>query len=177
VLLTNLNFKDMKKTFYILRLLIVLICFNSCEKVINLDLKNNTPKLVVEGNILLGLDTLIERQEIKLSSSAKYTGNVFPVPVTNATVKVKEGANTYDFSHVGNGIYRSNFTGQINRVYQLIITYDGDTYEGIETLKNGPKLDSLSIVYQDGAFGDDGGDFVAINTKDPADQKNFSSLI
>jgi len=91
----------MKKTFYILRLLIVLICFNSCEKVINLDLKNNTPKLVVEGNILLGLDTLIERQEIKLSSSAKYTGNVFPVPVTNATVKVKEGANTYDFSHVG----------------------------------------------------------------------------
>lgn len=163
----------MKKTFNILRSLIALICLNSCEKVINLDLKNNTPKLVVEGNILLGLDTLIERQEIKLSSSANYTGNVFPVAVTNATVKVKEGANTYDFSHVGNGIYRSNFRGQINRVYQLMITYDGDTYEGIETLKNGPKLDSLSIVYQDGAFGDDGGDFVAINTKDPADQKNF----
>jgi hypothetical protein len=163
----------MKKTVKIFFAIIVTISFSACEKEINLKLKNTFPKLVVEGNVLLGLDTLIETQEIKLSLSANYTGNNFPEPVTNATVKVIEGANTFNFTHSNDGIYKCSFIGQVNKTYKLIITYNGDTYEAIETMVNGPKIDSLTLVFQSGAFGDDGGDFVAINTKDPVDEQNF----
>jgi hypothetical protein len=163
----------MKKAFIILFAIIVTISFSSCETEVDLKLKNTFPKLVVEGNVLLGLDTLIETQEIKLSLSANYTGNNFPEPVTNATVKVVDGVSTFDFTHIDKGIYRSNFTGKTNATYKLIIVHNGNTYEAIETMVDGPKIDSLTLVYQSGAFGDDGGNFVAVNTKDPANKRNY----
>jgi len=95
-------------------------------------------------------------------------------PITNATVKVVEGSNTFEFTHTIDGIYRSNnFIAQVNKTYKLIIIHDGDTYEAIETLAGGPKIDSLTVIFQEGAFGDEGGDFGAINTVDPSNQKNF----
>jgi hypothetical protein len=162
----------MRKTVKIIVAIIVTISCSSCEREIDLKLRNTFPKLVVEGNVLMGLDTLIETQEIRLSLSSNYTGNSFPEPVTNATVKVMDEVNTFDFTHSNDGIYKSNFVGQLNKTYKLIITYDGDTYEAIETMVSGPKIDSLSLVYQSGAFGDGGGYFVAINTKDPVNQQN-----
>jgi hypothetical protein len=165
----------MKKSiniFLLISFLVTTLC--SCEKEIDLNLNAKSPKLVVEGNILLGLDTLIQTQEIKLSRSANYTGTETPQPITNATVKVVEGLNTFEFTHIDKGVYRSNnFSAQLDKTYKLIIIYDGDTYEAFETLKGGPKIDSLTVVFQEGAFGDDGGDFGAINTVDPLNQKNF----
>jgi hypothetical protein len=169
----NLNFKTMKKSLTKIIALTTLVVFSSCEKEIKLELKNTAPKLVVEGNVLLGLDTLIEWQEIKLTRSANYIGTTLPEPITNASVKVIEGTNTYEYAHTANGIYKCNFTAQPNKTYKLEINYDGDTYEAFETMQNGPKIDSLTIVYQEGAFGDEGGEFVAINTKDPVNQTNF----
>jgi hypothetical protein len=171
----NLNFNTMKKSINILLITTFLVAtLSSCEKEINLDLNAKSPRLVVEGNILLGLDTLIQTQEIKLSRSANYTGKQTPQPITNATVKVVEGSNTFEFTHTIDGIYRSNkFIAQVNKTYKLIIIHDGDTYEAIETLAGGPKIDSLTVIFQEGAFGDEGGDFGAINTVDPSNQENF----
>jgi hypothetical protein len=163
----------MNRTTLFVLALVCTVALVSCEREINLDLKNTFPKLVVEGNVLLGSDTLIEQQEIKLSLSANYTGNNMPEPVTNATVRVKEGVNTYEYVHVGNGLYRSEFTAISGKQYQLTIEYNGDLYEAAETMRSGPVIDSLTVVFQEGAFGDDGGDFVALNTVDPADQVNY----
>ena len=163
----------MNRTAPIILALACTIALTSCEREINLDLKNTFPKLVVEGNILLGLDTLIQQQEIELSRSADYTGPDMPQPVTNATVRVTEGSNTYEFVHVGNGLYTSDFIALPNKEYKLVIDYDGDRYEAVETMRNGPVIDSLAVVFQEGAFGDAGGDFVALNTVDPSDQVNY----
>ena len=94
----------MKNLFKITGLITVIFLITSCEKETNLVLKNINPKMVVEGNILLGLDTQIQQQSIKLSLSANYTGNSSPEPIVNATVSVVEGTNTYVFSHTSNGI-------------------------------------------------------------------------
>jgi hypothetical protein len=154
--------------------IILLILFSTgCEKEINLNLKKTTPKLVVEGNILSGLDTTIEWQEIKLTLSADYTGNTFPNPVSNAIVKVIEGNNTYNFNHVGEGVYKSNFIAGVNKTYQLVITYNNDTYEATETIRSGPAMDELAVNYFPSALGSPEGDFITINTTDPASERNF----
>ena len=151
-----------------------IIVLSSCEKEINLDLKNTSPKLVVEGNVLLGIDTVISLQELKLSVSANYAGTNTPSPVTNAIVTVHDGTNTYSYSHIGNGVYRSNFIAAENKTYKLILNYERDEYNAIETLKaGGATIDSLSVNYFPSALGSPEGNFITINTTDPANEKNF----
>jgi hypothetical protein len=148
--------------------------FTSCEKEINLDLKNTSPKLVVEGNILWGLDTVINQQELKLSLSANYTGNTNPLPVTNAIVMVNDGTNTYTYNHIENGVYRSSFIAANNKTYKLIINYEGDEYNAYETLKaGGAAIDSLAVNYFPSALGSPEGNFITVNTTDPLNERNF----
>jgi hypothetical protein len=148
--------------------------FTSCEKEINLDLKNTSPKLVVEGNVLLGIDSVINLQEVKLSLSANYTGNTSPMPITNAVVVVNDGTNAYIYNHVGNGVYRSSFIAAINKTYKLIINYDGDEYNAYETLKAaGAGIDSLKVKYFPSALGSPDGNFITVNTTDPLNERNF----
>lgn len=163
----------MKNLFKITGLITVIFLITSCEKETNLVLKNINPKMVVEGNILLGLDTQIQQQSIKLSLSANYTGNSSPEPIANATVSVVEGTNTYVFSHTSNGIYQSNFIAVPNKIYRLIILYKGDTYEAIEKMASGPKIDSLTVNYFPSALGSPEGNFITINTTDPSNERNF----
>jgi hypothetical protein len=148
--------------------------FTSCEKEINLDLKNTSPKLVVEGNILWGIDTVINQQELKLSLSANYTGNTNPLPVTNAIVMVNDGTNNYTYNHIGNGVYSSNFIAATNKTYKLIISYEGDEYNAYETLKaGGAAIDSLTVNYFPSALGSPEGNFITVNTTDPLNERNF----
>jgi hypothetical protein len=148
--------------------------FTSCEKEINLELKNTSPKLVVEGNVLLGIDSVINLQEVKLSLSANYTGNTSPMPITNAVVVVNDGTNAYIYNHVGNGVYRSSFIAAINKTYKLIINYDGDEYNAYESLKAaGAGIDSLKVKYFPSALGSPDGNFITVNTTDPLNERNF----
>lgn len=169
----NSNFKSMNKLFKLTGSIILGILSISCEKEINLELKNTSPKMVVEGNILLGLDTLIQQQEIKLTLSANYSGTASPQPIPNAIVSVVEGSNTYIFSHTSNGRYQSNFIAEPNKTYKLNIIYMGETYEAIEKMARGPKIDSLSMRYFPSALGSPEGNFITINTTDPSNERNF----
>jgi hypothetical protein len=164
----------MKLITRICLLLVTAAAFTSCEKEINLDLKNNSTKLVVEGNILLGIDTVISQQELKLSISANYTGNANPQPVPNAIVMVNDGTNTYTYNHIGNGVYRSSFIAAINKTYKLIINYEGDEYNAYETLKaGGAAIDSLTVNYFPSALGSPEGNFITLNTTDPLNERNY----
>lgn len=171
--LTNLNFNQMKRIVNKVTLIVALFSLLSCEKEINLNLKTGTPDLVVEGNILYGLDTTITIQEIQLTQTTNYLGNSKPNPVINATVKVIEGNNTYNFTYSGNGIYRSSFVAGLNKTYQLVINHEGDTYEARERIRSGPAIEKIDAKFFPGAFGDPGGDFLTLTTTDPANETNF----
>jgi hypothetical protein len=155
-------------------LAVTIIIFSACEKETNLDLKNNRPKLVVEGNVLLGIDTTMKQQEIKLSLTENYTGNSNPLPVTNAIVMVNDGTNTYTYNHIENGVYRSSFVAATNKTYKLIINYEGDEYNAYETVKvGGAAIDSLTVNYFPSALGSPEGNFITVNATDPLNERNF----
>ena len=163
----------MKNIIKISTILVVLFLFCSCEKEIALELKNTSPKLIVEGNILLGLDTLIEWQVIKLTRSANYLGASTPEPISNATVSVFDGQKTYTFSHSNNGVYKSNFIAEKNKIYKLVILYDGDIFEASEKLQSGALIDSISVKFFPSTLGSPEGNFITINTIDPLNERNF----
>jgi hypothetical protein len=164
----------MKLVKRICLLVATVAALSSCEKEINLDLKNTSPKLVVEGNVLRGIDSIISQQELKISLSANYTGNANPQAVTSAIVMVNDGSNSYTYTHIGNGIYRSSFIAATNKTYKLIINYEGDDYNAYETLKaEGAPIDSLTVNYFPSALGSPEGNFITVNTTDPLNEENY----
>lgn len=145
----------------------------SCEKETDISLMTNSKKLVVEGNVLFGLDTILEWQEIKLTQSADYTGTSLPEPVSDATVSVFDGDQSFSYVHIGNGVYRSSFIAEANRNYTLNILYGGEEYEAKEAMRSGPAMDSLSVNFFPSALGSPEGNFITINTIDPEGTPNF----
>jgi Domain of unknown function (DUF4249) len=154
-------------------LLSFLTLFTACEKEMSLDLNTQSPKLIVEGNILLGLDTIITTQTIKLSETANFTGKNKPKAVENALVTVEDGANVYTFSHTIDGIYTSSFKVNISKIYTLKISYKNRKYQATASVNKGPIMDSLGIKFFPSALGSPEGNFVVINTTDPINQKNY----
>lgn len=144
-----------------------------CEKEITIDLGTTSPRLIVEGNVLAGIDTVIHVQTIRLTATAPYTGTSNPAPVTNATVSVSEGSSTHTYTHISNGLYQCTFLAQAGKAYRLRIVHQGDTYEATETIKTGPPIQSLGIKYFPSALGSPEGDFIVLNTFDPAGDRNF----
>lgn len=124
-------------------LIIVVFLFSSCEKIIDVDLKDAEPVLVVEGNIS---DTL-EFQYIYLSKTVPFGADNNPVRVSDATVTVKEDNSTvYTFTESAAGVYRNSFKGKSGSTYQLSIQSEGKTYTSNSTMPLKVVLDSVSIT-------------------------------
>ena len=115
----------------------------SCEEVIDVDLNEAEPRLVIEASIDWLKGTSGNDQVIKLSLSSPYFNNQIP-PATGASVSIiDENNNTFNFIEDGNsGDYvNSNFIPELNGVYNLTVSYNGETYTGIETLKSVASID------------------------------------
>jgi len=112
-----------------------LIFLTSCEDVIDVNLDNAEPKLVIEASINWLKGTSGNEQTIKLSLTAPYFDETIP-PANGAIVLVTDqNENTYTFIEDGTtGIYKnSNFIPIIDATYLLNITYDNEIYTASET--------------------------------------------
>ena len=159
----------MKRLF----LLLIIFSFLSCEEVIELDLPESDPKLVIDASINWVKGTTGNEQRIKLSLSAPYFDSEIP-PATGALVEIEDAnGNLYTFSEVGNsGIYtNSAFQPSIDLEYTLTVLYDGETYVGSEVLKSVAAIDYVEQNLEGGFTGED------IELKayfvDPADEENY----
>ncbi|RIA10045.1 uncharacterized protein DUF4249 [Flavobacteriaceae bacterium MAR_2010_72] len=160
----------MKHYFKILFLSLILI---SCEDVIDLNLNNSPPRLVIDASINWLKGTNGMDQDIKLSLTAPYFNNDVS-PANGAIVYITDSANNqFDFVEDGNtGIYRNNdFIPTLNETYSLFITYSNQNYLAIETLK---PVVPIQFVEQkdDGGFSGDEIELKAFYT-DPEDEENY----
>lgn len=160
----------MKKIIYFLAL-----CFfiYSCEDVIEVDVPNAPPRLVIDASLnwFDGTDGSI--QTIKLSLSAPFFDNETPI-ATGAIVTVTNQNNTvFDFIDLNNdGSYIcSNFIPQLNEVYSLNIVYDGETYSGQETMTTVTPIDFIEQNSEGGFTGED----IEIKAyyTDPENEENY----
>ncbi|GEP51314.1 hypothetical protein FNO01nite_19860 [Flavobacterium noncentrifugens] len=148
----------MKKSFALLLLLFTAAFFTGCEDVVNVDLDEAAPRLVVDAAINWQKGTAGNEQKIKLSTSTGYYDSNIPT-VSGAVVNIKNSlGTTFDFIETvpNSGEYIcSTFVPQINETYTLTVISNGQTLTATETLKPVPPIDKIEQETKPG-FGDEG---------------------
>ena len=142
-----------KATLFILVLIAIL--FNSCEDVIDVDLKTAPPKLVIEASINWFKGTDGKEQKIKLTTTTGFYETVIP-KVSGATVFIKNSSNTqFNFIEKPNtGEYIClNFIPEIDQTYTLTIIRNGQTYTAAEKLKPIAPITKIVQNYRGGFVG------------------------
>lgn len=158
----------------IITLLFSVFFFISCEEVIDVELNESDPKLVVEATMFRLLEDQSGATEIKLSLTAPFFDTIIPT-VTDAQVTITDSNNnSFVFTHLENGRYVSetNLIPQDNTDYTLTIIYNGETYTATEQIEQVfPWEDEVEQDNEGGFFSDE------IEVKafwsDPIDEENY----
>jgi hypothetical protein len=137
-------------------ILIILITTFSCQEVVDVDLETSQERLVIEALIKWENGTTGNEQTIKLTKTSSFYNNQ-AIYAIGATVKVKNTTTIEEFifTESTNGIYQTNsFVPILNNDYELTITYNNETYQGVSTLFEAPEI--LGITQSiDGGFTDE----------------------
>ena len=160
--------KFLQYTIFSLSILI----FMSCEEVIEVDLEEAPPRLVVDASLIWLKNTPGKYQEIIVSRTTPFYEED-PEPVTDATVKVSsEDGETYNFAHRSNGKYvTENFRPVLGQQYFLELEYNEQVYRASETLQSVSGLDYVEQL-NNGGFAGDEIELKAYYT-DPANTENY----
>ncbi len=171
----------MKTIYKISALLILFIALNSCEKVIDLELKDAKQQIVVDANIYNGVGNNVV---ILTKSGNFYESNNFET-VKNANVIITNNlGDSYILNEISDGIYYNDtLNGQFLTNYKINILAEGKTITSNSTMPNLVSIDSITYKKIDDGFGggpgsggQGGGEAfykVYINFTDPANESNY----
>ena len=144
----------MKKYFY---LFLIALSYLNCEDVVDVNLNEAEPRLVIEASINWFKNTTGNDQSIKLTLSAPfYDENI--VAANNAVVTISDSNNNlFNFIEENDtGIYRNdNFVPVINETYTLSINYNNEFYTATETLQSVVSIDYIEQNNEGGFTGED----------------------
>ena len=143
----------MKKRNIIITVLLI-FTFWSCEKVIDIDLKNSEPQIVIDGTV----NDQPGPYTVKIRKTGDYyKPSAFPA-VAGAEITISDDAgNSEILSEVAEGIYQtSTIQGIPGRTYTLKVIAEGKEYTATSTMQEAVEIDSLTYEYQPGgSFGPD----------------------
>ena len=123
---------------YILKLSFAIsLLFMSCTDVIDVEVPEAAPRLVVEASLDWEKGTIGNSQIIKLSMSTPYFDNLLETPVTGASVKVINDTDQSEviFTDLNNGNYSTQvFVPVMGQSYTLMVFYNEELYLASETM-------------------------------------------
>ena len=167
--------KSLISTYPLLYIFILLLMFStsSCEDVVDVNLEQGEPRLVVDAEILWLSGTTGKNQTIYLSRLTDYY-NTEVTRVSGATVTIKnENNKIFYFTETETpGSYTcTNFDPEIGSNYTLNVIVDGEVYTATESLIASPEVTRIE-QYEDGGFlGED--KEVRFYYNDPEEETNF----
>ena len=134
----------MKKLIYIAVLLIFFA--PACTEKYDVELDSTYVRLVVQGSI----SDELKAHQISLTNSADYFSNSPAPKVTDATVSISDGENTFDLTEVSDGLYETDtISGEPGKTYTLTINSDGETYTSSCLLNFCAPMDSINFGFYD----------------------------
>jgi hypothetical protein len=155
------------------QLLLLVLFFGiltSCEDVIEVELNEADPKLVVEANLNL-LQDGSSSSVVRLTTTAPFFDNNVPY-VTDASVIVTDSNNrVYPFNYTQDGFYAGNIDLELNIDYTLTIVYNDETYTATEKLYTVAPLEYVE-QRDDGGFSGEDIELKVFFT-DPAGENNY----
>ncbi|MCC9138416.1 DUF4249 domain-containing protein [Pontibacter silvestris] len=165
----------MKPFILLLYFLTILLVFCSCEEVIELDLKEVEPEVVIEGVIT----DQPGPYTVEISKSAGfYEPNTFPA-ISGASVVISDGLGNEELlTEVSPGIYQpSTLQGQRGVTYTLKVEIEGKAYTAQSKIPDQQiPLDSLTFSYEEKSLFLDEGYYATAYFHDPAGAENFYRL-
>ncbi len=172
----------MKNIIILISILSLATLFVSCEKTVDLDLKQSESKIVIEGQVT----NHSGYQYVRVTRTAGFYDDGATPRVTNANVSVKDDlGNNFLFTHNAGGeedsagYYLPNipFTGEVGRTYTLTVEVDGKIYTAQDKLFSVSGIDSLSYQVSDDEKEEpkDGNKFyeVLLFAKEPQGEENY----
>ncbi|WP_232704967.1 DUF4249 domain-containing protein [Epilithonimonas sp. JDS] len=125
----------------ILLFLFSLFLILSCEKEIDLDLDDQSGKIVIEGNITDRPGPYF----VRITKSVAFTqANEYPAVENSDVVLSDDLGQSEILKYIGNGYYQSsNFLGQSGRTYTLKIQADGKDYIAKSTMPEAVDFEGL----------------------------------
>lgn len=132
----------MKNSLYLITLL-TLLCFTSCEEVIELPLRNAEPVLMIEGSV----SNLRDWQEVNLSQTVPFDSELRRMPVKGAKVFLRDTNNPWkELKEIEDGRYIiNNFKGRPGQEYSLRVEYKDETYQSTSKMPEVVRVDSTGV--------------------------------
>lgn len=116
----------------------------SCEDVVEVDLEESAPRLVVEASLIWNTDHERQSQYIILTTTAPYFDKEIP-PATDATISVFAPDGTeFIFEEREAGVYSNEeILPATEGAFELVITYQGEVYKATERYVTTPELEEV----------------------------------
>lgn len=159
----------MYKAIQSLTLLFLVLGFTACTEVIDVDLNDANPVLVIEGNLNAGTSAA----EIKLTRTRSYFAAEDAEFVNDATVTLDVDGNTTTLTPQGNGLYADLVPVLAGQTVTLTVDDGGEVHTSIAEVPVLVPLDSLTQEEVEANSLFDGGWLVDVNFADPAGMENF----
>ena len=151
--------------------MIVLTCllWSSCEDVIDINLNDADPQLVIVGVVTNRLN----RQQVTISRTVAFGEDRAADPVSGADVEVAAGSGeVYRFVEQAPGSYvAANFRGRENERYELRVRVAGREFTATSTMPNLVTADSIGTAIRN-LFGEEQ-KFISIKFQDPPNVANY----
>ncbi len=168
----------MKKLLYYSMIIIAAI---GCEDVIDVDVPNGDPRLVIDASFEFSKDEdgLLDfsQDEIRLTLSAPFFDENIPT-VSNATIFItnlsRDLVLTFRESIFEPGIYRpsnGSYSFNFGDEYELTVIYDNQTYKGITQIAPSSPIDA--VIQGDGTLFDDDDIEIELFFTDDGDINNY----
>ena len=127
----------------LLKLIILIIIFHSCEKVIDIDTEFDDKRLVIDANISKHRDSIDGIASVKLSETIPYFSDQESI-VKNASVKIETNQIVYNLVYNNDKKEYSSIIENINKEeFVLSIIRNENTYTSSEKLITAPKIKSV----------------------------------
>lgn len=136
-------YKTKKARYVYFHFMLLSVMFSSCEKVIDPELTNSVPVIVIEG----GITDQLENQIIKVSKTIPFNQpNTFN-GIKGAKVMVTSSqGQIINFPAATDGVYRSSrIRGVSGTSYKLEVTVDGKVYSATSIMPNAVRPDSITF--------------------------------
>lgn len=131
---------------YSLLPLLSLLLFTSCEKVIDIEVKDASPKYVIEGVV----DNESGGCLVKVSRTKPLAGNNSFAGVSGAAVRITdESGAAVQLAEAVPGMYRSALAGVPGKTYTLQVTIGSETFTATSTMPAFVGIDTLYTGFMD----------------------------
>ncbi len=142
-----------------------------CEKVIDVDLNEASPALVIQGN--LSSDQKVA--EVKLTTTTSYFDTLSPEKVSGAKVSLEDNdGNKITLNETLKGVYAAfGLRPVYNIKYRLTVETKDKIYQAESVLNPPVKIDSVTWEYDEGKSFFDAGYYLNVWFFDPPSIQNY----